>query len=162
MGHLTRHGVPASFATLNYHAVNASCFRKADGLQTTGRYTWVPVAAHQTLSPEEAADRSPNFLTEELVARLAKGAVSFMLELQVAEPDDVTDDANAHWPSDRRRVQLGTMHLTALVPDSSIAEQGLFFDPVRVVDGITLSDDPLLVGRTRTYPLSLARRHGGA
>ena len=39
------------------------------------------------------------------------------------------------------------------------AEQGLFFDPVRLVDGITLSDDPLLVGRTRTYPLSLARRH---
>jgi catalase len=119
------------------------------------------VAGRQVLSREEIAAKSDDFLTEELRTRLTRGVVSFVLELQVGEPGDVTDDANAQWPADRRTVELGTLHLTHLVPDSVYAEQGLFFDPVRLVDGITLSDDPLLVGRTRTYPLSLARRHSG-
>jgi catalase len=153
------HGVPASFATLTYWPVNAFRFQAADGTESTGRYVWTPVAGYQILSEDEAATKSDDFLTEDLSMRLADGAVSFVLELQVSEPGDITDDANAQWPSERRRVELGTLHLTHLVPESVSAEQGLFFDPVRLIDGITLSDDPLLVGRTRTYPLSLARRH---
>ncbi len=155
------HGVPASFATLSYWPVNAFCFQAPDGTESIGRYEWVPVAGHQLLDDEAVATSGPDFLAEELATRLAAGPVSFVLELQIAQPGDVSDDANAQWPPDRRRVELGTLHLTDLVPDSVYAEQGLFFDPVRLVDGITLSDDPLLVGRTRTYPLSLARRHTG-
>lgn len=153
------HGVPVSYATLSYWPVNAFRFQAADGTESHGRYVWTPVAGHQILSADEVAAKSDDFLTEELGERLANGPVSFVLELQIAEPGDVTDDANAQWPEERRRVELGSLHLTHLVPDSVYAEQGLFFDPVRLVDGITLSDDPLLVGRTRTYPLSLARRH---
>ena len=58
-------------------------------------------------------------------------------------------------------MELGVLHLTSISEDSETTEEGLFFDPVRLVDGIALSDDPLLVGRTRTYPISLARRHTG-
>ena len=153
------HGVPASYATLTYWPVNAFRFQAPNGSETIGRYVWTPVAGDHRLGDEEAATQAPNFLADELVGRLARGPISFVLELQVAEPGDVSDDANAQWPDDRRRVELGILHLTDLVADSVYAEQGLFFDPVRLVDGITLSDDPLLVGRTRTYPLSLARRH---
>jgi catalase len=67
--------------------------------------------------------------------------------------------ANALWPADRQQIKLGTLRLLRTADNSAVAEQGLFFDPVRLVDGITLSDDPLLMGRTRTYPLSLGRRH---
>ncbi len=153
--------MPASFATLSYWPVNAFRFHTADDRESIGRYVWTPVAGHEVLPEDDAATRSERFLTEELADRLARGAVSFVLELQVGEPGDITDDANAQWPAHRRRVELGTLELTQLVPDSEHAEQGLFFDPVRLIDGITLSDDPLLVGRTRTYPLSLARRHSG-
>ncbi len=155
------HGVPASYATLSYWPVNAFLFQSAEGTERAGRYVWNPVAGQQLLREDQVASQPDDFLTDELRTRLTGGPVSFVLELQLGEPGDVTDDANAQWPDDRRRVELGTMHLTDLVPDSVYAEQGLFFDPVRLVDGITLSDDPLLVGRTRTYPLSLARRHSG-
>jgi catalase len=155
------HGVPASFATLSYWPVNAFRFQAPDGTESVGRYVWVPVAGQKLLDDEGVAASGADFLAEELAARLSTGTVSFVLELQIAEPGDVTDDANAQWPLTRRRAELGTLHLTDLVVDSVYAEQGLFFDPVRLVDGITLSDDPLLVGRTRTYPLSLARRHTG-
>ncbi len=155
------HGVPASYATLNYWPVNAFRFQASDGNECVGRYVWNPVAGHQLLTEDQVARQADDFLADELGKRLADGPVSFVLELQIAGPGDVSDDANAQWPADRRRVELGTLHLTQLMPDSVYAEQGLFFDPVRLLDGITLSDDPLLVGRTRAYPLSLARRHSG-
>ncbi len=101
----------------------------------------------------------PNYLAAEMAERLTTDSVAFLLNLIVAEPGDVTDDANAHWPSDRPKVPLGTLRLTTLAEDSDLIQQGLFFDPVRLVDGITTSDDPLLLGRTRMYPLSLQRRH---
>ena len=82
--------------------------------------------------------------------------------LVLAEEGDRSDDANDQWPDDRRRIKLGTLRLTDIVPNSIVAEQGLFFDPLRLVDGITASDDPLLVARSRTYPLSLSRRHSDA
>ncbi len=161
VGSIQSHGVPASYATLSYWPVNAFVFQGADGTITTGRYRWEPVAGHHYLTEVEAAAAATDYLTEDLAVRLAGAPVSFVLMLQVAEPGDVTDDANAHWPSERRQVELGVLHLTSISEDSETTEEGLFFDPVRLVDGIALSDDPLLVGRTRTYPISLARRHTG-
>jgi catalase len=159
VGAVQSHGTPASFATISYWPVNAFRFHAADGTVTNGRYRWSPVAGHHSLSPEQAQAASPNYLSEGLAERVQTAPVSFVLVLQIAEDGDVTDDANAHWPAERRQVELGTLHLTAVEEDSERAEQGLFFDPVRLVDGISLSDDPLLLARTRTYPLSLARRH---
>lgn len=154
------HGTPASYATLAYWPVSAFRFHADDGTVTTGRYTWVPVAGERLLDADGSAAAGPDLLAGELAQRLAGGPVSFTLELQVAGPGDVSDDANAHWPADRPVVELGRLELTAMAEHGDVVEQGLFFDPVRLVDGITLSDDPLLVARTRTYPLSLARRHG--
>lgn len=161
VGSIQSHGVPASFATLSYWPVNAFVFKAADGTVTTGRYRWEPVAGRQYLTAEDAAVATTDYLTEELAARLEGGPISFVLTLQIAEPGDVTNDANAHWPSERPQLELGVLHLTSFSEDSETTEVGLFFDPVRLVDGISLSDDPLLVGRTRTYPISLARRHTG-
>jgi hypothetical protein len=54
-----------------------------------------------------------------------------------------------------RRSLPACSHLTEVASDiSEVAEQGLFFDPVRLVDGRTISDDPQLVGRTRVVVLA--------
>ena len=47
--------------------------------------------------PDEAGKRSPNFLREELEARLRTGSVAFRLLLQLAEGGDPTDDVTALW-----------------------------------------------------------------
>jgi catalase len=153
------HGVPASYAGLSYYVVNAFFFQDANDDSRAGRYTWQPVVPAQTIEEDAVSSLDEDFLVTELCDRLRAGAVEMKLVLDLAEPQDSTDDANAQWPSDRQRVILGTMRLDRVAADSAVAEQGLFFDPVRLVDGITISDDPLLVGRTRTYPISLARRH---
>jgi catalase len=156
------HGTPASYATLDYYAVDAFRFHNAEGEISNGRYRWSPTAGTQYLSAADIESASFDFLTDDLTERLRSGPVGFSLLLSIGADGDPTDDANAQWPQDRRCVVLGTLRLTNLVERSDLAEQGLFFDPVRLIDGITISDDPLLVGRTRTYPVSLARRHGCA
>jgi catalase len=156
------HGSPASYATLRYYPVNAFMFSDSQGTVRAGRYTWVPAAGEHLLNDSDAKSAGPEYLSTELAARLRQGPVMFALNLTIARNGDVTDDANVQWPRDRDEVTLGTLSLTGMVEDSAVAEQGLFFDPVRLVDGITISDDPLLVARTRTYPISLARRHSTA
>jgi catalase len=62
------------------------------------------------------------------------------------------------WPDDRRKVELGVITITSIVPDSAAAERALAFDPTRLIDGIELSDDPLPMLRSRVYAYSVAGR----
>jgi catalase len=159
VGAIQTHGIPASYATLPYYVVNAFRFHNSGGTTRVGRYTWVPGAGTELLGADGVASAGPDFLAEELADRLAGDSVVFSLMLVLAQDGDRSDDANDQWPADRQQVKLGSLRLTDVVPHSLVAEQGLFFDPMRLVDGITASDDPLLVARSRTYPLSLAHRH---
>ena len=56
-------------------------------------------------------------------------------------------------------MDLGTLSVTAPVADSAAAERQLIFDPIRLVDGIELSEDPLPLARSRVYAISYARRN---
>ena len=42
--------------------------------------------------------------------------------------------------------------------DSDAAQRRLLFDPMRLVDGIELSDDPLVMARSAVYAISYERR----
>ena len=101
---------------------------------------------------------SPNFLSEELRTRLAKGPVKFRLVVQLANAGDPTDDSSLVWPDDRKTIEMGMISVTTVVADSDTAQKGLVFFPTAVTDGIELSDDPLPQLRTTAYALSFARR----
>jgi catalase len=90
-----------------YHAEHAFRFAATDGTSRFGRCRFVPQAGEAFLSPDEAGKRSPNFLREELEARLRTGPVAFRLLLQLAEGGDPTDDVAALWPEGRPVVELG-------------------------------------------------------
>jgi catalase len=64
------------------------------------------------------------------------------------------------WPDDRETVDLGTIALTSVVPDSDAAEKAPAFDPTRLPDGIELSDDPLPAVRSTGCMLSRVHRQG--
>ena len=82
----------------------------------------------------------------------------FTLELQIAASGDNPDDPSAIWPNDRRRVNAGTLELTGLETERETGGDVLVFDPTRVVDGIELSNDPVLKFRKAAYSDSVARR----
>ncbi len=152
--------VPVSFAAESFYSNNALIFLNSKQERRAGRYQIVPVGGTQYLADAEKKTSAPNFLIEELNSRLAKGPAKFRLLLQIAEPGDQTNDGSVVWPDDRKKVELGVITISSVVPDSVTAERALAFDPTRLVDGIELSDDPLPALRSRVYVYSVAGRTG--
>ncbi|MGZ3414842.1 MAG: catalase family peroxidase [Isosphaeraceae bacterium] len=150
---------PASFATESYYGVNAFRFINREGTSRHGRYRIRPEAGEEHLDSAEAARRPGNYLFDELAQRLSQGAAQFRLLVQLADDGDPVDDGSLPWPEERPQVELGTLSLTSRVADSAVVERGLIFDPARLVDGIELSSDPLLLARSAVYAISYRRRH---
>jgi catalase len=149
---------PVSYATEPYFGVNAFLFTNKDGKTRYGRYQFRPEAGTQFLADEDAAKKHPNFLIDELTDRLSKGPAKFRLVVQLAAEGDPVNDATAVWPDDRPTVELGTLYITHPVANNDAAQRALAYDPLRLVDGIEASDDPLLEARSAAYAVSKRRR----
>lgn len=150
--------LPASFASLNYHGINAFQFTNGKGESHYIRYRIEPVDGTEFLTPEQVAEATPNYLFEELPRRLEQSEVKFRLLAQVAEKGDVINDPTVIWPEERKMVELGVLHLYAAVADNPAAEKALAFNPLILVDGIAPSNDPVLLARPGAYAVSVSRR----
>lgn len=150
--------VPVSFATEPYFGNNAFLFVNAEGNTQAGRYQVLPVGGAEYLTEADARSKSPDFLREELALRLARHPAQFRLVVQLADPGDQTRDSSAIWPETRRTVELGLIRIDAIAENSAAADASLAFDPTRLIDGISLSDDPLPALRSSVYSYSVAGR----
>lgn len=151
---------PRSYAELAYFAVSAYKLVDAGGRATLVRFRFVPAAGVASLAAgaDPGEGRAADYLREELEARLARGPVAFKLVAQVAAEGDVTDDATVRWPEERAVVELGSLTLDAVVPDSARVQKTLIFDPIPRVQGVEPSDDPLLEMRAAVYLISGKQR----
>jgi len=82
------------------------------------------------------------------------------LVVTLAAAGDPVEDPTVAWPDGRDRVEVGRLELGG--PDTERERDGdvLVFDPTRVVEGIELSEDPILRFRPRAYSVSVERRSG--
>ncbi len=151
---------PVSYATCTYYAVHAYRWVDAEGTGRYVRYTFTPEAGEQHLGPRAAKSRGRDYLQEDIRRRIEAGPVRFSLWLQIAAPGDDVNNPSAQWPKERERVNAGTLELTDLETERETGGDVLVFDPTRVVDGIELSDDPVLTFRKAAYSDSVARRMG--
>lgn len=151
---------PVSYATLPFFGVNAFKFTNAAGTSVYTRYRIVPVAGDQRLSDADAAKAAPNYLVDDLGARLAKGPIAYSIKVQLAKDGENVNDATKVWDSQHAEVTLGTLTLDALLADGAKAEKSLFFNPLLLVDGIAPSADPILLARPGAYAVSVGRRVG--
>jgi catalase len=149
---------PASYAVIPYFGIHAFKWTDAAGGSRFVRYRLAPEAARETITPWAARRRGRDYLQEEIRSRLARGPVRFTLEVQIAIPGDPIDDPSAAWPKARRVVAVGTYEITDLETERETGGDVLVFDPTRVIDGIELSDDPVLRFRHDAYSASVARR----
>ena len=102
----------------------------------------------------------PERLTDELAARLERGPVTHEVWVQVAGAGHDPHRATSVW-SGARELLAGRVVVTAEVPDPEGGpgtSTPVVFDPSRVVDGLELSDDPILRYRPGAYTESVARR----
>ena len=149
---------PSSFARESYYRDTAMRITNKNGITHFGRYRIVPEAGNDHLSDAAAAARGENFLLDELMERVSSGPIEFRILVQIANGEDIVDDATVHWPEDRRLAEFGRIVLTAAVSDNGPAQKRIIFDPIPRVDGIDPSEDPLLELRAAIYLLSGRRR----
>jgi catalase len=154
--------IPTSFARESFFGVTALKFTNAAGLTRFGRFRILPVAGNEYLDADSAAKKSPNFLFDELNARLAREPVKFRIVVQLAEPGDDPNDATTTWPSSRKEHDFGTLTVTARADDADPEIRKIIFDPIPRVEGLGPSDDPLLAVRAAIYLLSGRRRRAAA
>jgi catalase len=150
--------VPASFATESFFAADTFIFVNRSGVKQAVRYQIIPFAGQHDLSDEEAKTKSEGFLFDDLKTRLATGPIQYHLLVQLPNTGDSTKDPSIIWPDDRKTIDMGTISIASVVPDSSTAEKDLAFDPTYLTDGIELSDDPFPSLRSRVYGLASAYR----
>lgn len=153
---------PSSFARETYFGVTAFAFTNSVGQERFGRYRIVPEQGNDYLSDGAVSKLAPNYHFDEIAARVEKEPVRFKIVVQVAADGDITDDATKHWLDTREIVDLGTVELTATVPDDGPQQKHIIFDPIPRVEGIAPSADPLLELRAAIYLLSGKRRRAAS
>ena len=153
---------PVSFATEAYFGVTALEFTNGEGDVQFARFQVVPDAGLVHLDDEAVKSKGADYAFEEIKQRVAAGPVKFRVQAQLAAPGDVVDDATIHWPAERTVLPLGTLELTAAVPNDAEEQRTIIFDPIPRVEGIAPSDDPLLELRAAIYLISGRRRRSAA
>ena len=151
---------PSSYARAEYHAVHAFRATAPDGTVRFVRFNWEPVAGVSPIDPKVAATLPDDYLHTELRRRLENEPARFELRMQIAEYGDAIDDPTRAWSPARRKITMGELVLTALVPDQVTDCDRLSFNPTRVVAGLECSDDPILAARRQAYEVSCGRRGG--
>jgi catalase len=146
---------PESFGTLAFYGVNAFKFTNAKKQSVYVRYQIIPEAGEHALA--EGAKPGPNYLMEELPARVAKGPVKYKLMAQVANKGDNVNDGSISWPATNKVVELGTISLNANIADQKEAAK-ILYNPVSVPKGIEPSADPVLAMRFPAYAVSFGQR----
>jgi catalase len=151
---------PASYAACEYNGIHSFRWVNEAGEGRFVRFRWEPEAGIESLSAEDARARGATYLQEEVAARAAAGGAAFRLVAILAGADDPVDDPTAAWPEERERVVVGRLELTGPEQERERAGDVLVFDPTRVVDGIEVSNDPILLFRRDAYAVSVERRSG--
>jgi catalase len=150
-----------SLAQTAFHMLHAFRFvNRADEAQYA-RYHWEPEAGTAGQTLEDLQKLPPNYLFEELEARLRKGPVVFNLVLQLAGDGDALNDPSSPWPDNRPRVCIGQLKIMRTTTVEEIGDSVMMHDPTRLTDGIEPSDDPVLAVRRGVYEVSVAYRTGG-
>ena len=148
--------MPDSFADEVYHGIHPSSWSISPA--SDSRCASSQRRRRPFNSDANAAKQRPDFLIQELPARLAKGPVLFHPKSQLPEPGDPRNNATKPWPDDRKLVHLGTITIDKTVRDSDAAQKTLLFLPGKVTDGIEPSGDPILDVRDSNYAISFPRR----
>jgi catalase len=146
---------PYSFAEATYYPVHAYRWLAPDGSSCWVRYVMAPMATRAERPAAKPEGR--NRLFDEIEARLAEQPVRFRLAVTVAAEKDDPHDPMSVWRGERT-LDAGIIEVTSTDPARETDGEVVVFDPTRVVDGIELSDDPILRYRAMAYSESVARR----
>lgn len=144
----------ASYAEERFNGLNSFVFTAASGEEHAVRWSLVPAAQPVSVPLDELKKRGPDFLEQDITARVGSGPQRWMLFVTVAAPGDPTADPTKAWPADRRMVDVGTLVVQKIEPEPDGPCREINFDPTVLPPGIKTSDDPFPAARSSVYRVS--------
>jgi catalase len=147
-----------SYAEETYNSLNAFVFSDGAGARRAVRWSLVPAAQPVPVPPEELAKRGPNFLEQEIAERIQSGPARWTMVVTVANPGDPTADPSKAWPDHRRKVEVGTLTVQAIIAEPDGPCRDINYDPTVLPNGMATSDDPFPAARSSAYRVSFDRR----
>jgi catalase len=152
--------LPSGFADATYNSLNAFRFVAASGATRAVRWSMVASEPFTAATAEQGKGPDKSYLFHDLIARLARGPLQWHLVVTVAQQGDATNDPTIAWPSDRERVDVGTLIINRAEGEAPGNCRDVNFDPLVLPWGIEPSDDAMLSARSATYADSFRRREG--
>ena len=122
------------------------------------RWSMEPTVSPTPVAQAALASMGPDFLEHDLVRRLSDSPLTWHLMVTLAEPGDPSNDAAKAWPSDRKRVDVGTLVVHKAEAEADGPCRDFNYDPTILPTGIPVSDDPLLPARSAAYAKSFDLR----
>ena len=147
-----------SYAENRYNGLNSFIFTNAQGQDETVRWSFGPTATPVTVPPDELKQRDPDFLTKDIIERVAQSPQRWTMTVAVANPGDPTADPSKAWPDGRRSIDVGTLAVQQIEAEADGPCRDLNFDPTVLPEGIRTSDDPFPAARSAAYSVSYNRR----
>jgi catalase len=151
-----------SYADQTYNSLNAFRFVDAAGESHLVRWSMQATEPPHEVSGTALAGLGPDFLAADLKQRLAPGALRWHLVVTLAAPGDSSDDATKAWPSDREKIDVGTLVVQQAQDEADGPCRDYNYDPTILPPGIRPSDDPLLAARSSSYAKSFYLRSAEA
>jgi catalase len=147
-----------SFAEERYNGLNSFIFTNAAGQDQAVRWSFVPAAQPESVSPDQLKTRGDDFLDKDITQRVQSAPQKWTLVITVANPGDPTADPTKAWPEDRRKVEAGTLVVNQIEPEPDGPCRDINFDPTVLPPGMHVSDDPFPAARSAAYSVSFNRR----
>ena len=150
--------LPGSFAGTTYWGVHAFPATSTLGETRFIKFKLAPVGDDITLTEQEAATKSVDFLHDDLNTRIATGDVRFNVMALLDRPGDPIMDVTIRWPDEdsREEVRLGTIVITGFEPNQAC--DGSIFNPANLANGIGHPPDEIFAARRTAYTISLSKR----
>jgi catalase len=143
-----------SYAEERFNSLDSFVFVDGSGAERAVRWSLLPAAQPAAVSPDELAERGPNFLEQEIAQRVASEPQRWTMVVTVANPGDPTADPTEAWPPDRRTLEVGTLVAQHVQAERDGPCRDINFDPTVLPSGIRTSDDPFPAARSSAYAKS--------
>lgn len=158
--YLAANNPPASYANSAYWGIHTFNFVSKKNKATPVRWRFVSQDGEKPLSDEALKAAPANFLEQALVSRAQQGAVRWDMLVSFGEASDPENNPTLVWPASRKEIKLGTLSISAAMPQKGAECEAINYDPLIMADGIMPSADPVLQFRSPAYAVSFGKRLG--
>jgi len=158
---LAKNNPPPSWANSSYFGIHTFKFVNRKNQTKLVRWRFVPQDGEKQMSNDELDSSPPNFLEQRFNDRVKRGPVRWNMVLTIGIPGDPEDNPTLLWPADRQEVRIGTLTISSAMHQAGAECEKINFDPLVMADGITPTNDPVLLFRSPAYGISFAKRLGG-